>query len=349
MRMRKAAVVGAGVGGLTAAIALRRIGWEVSIFERWPRIVAEGTALGIRPDAQAALAGLGLGERLRERTVPYRHARIRTPDGRHLADLPLERIERRGGAPVRMLSRVSLIEMLVEEVDPATISTGVEITDPAALRDSHDLVIGADGVRSAVRRAFFAAPTRPRYAGIVAWRGVVHGFEPQEYGETWGRGQMFGMTPQSPGVTNWYAPVRTPKGVRETLGDLRARFAGWHDPIPRVLAAAEEDAVLRHEVHDLAPPLASYVTGNVALLGDAAHAMTPALGQGACQALLDATALAACLRDHPGDVPGALRLYDAGRRPAAERMVTASRWMTRLAGAGRLAGPRNALMRLGRR
>ncbi|MEU4704456.1 FAD-dependent monooxygenase [Nonomuraea dietziae] len=344
--MRKAVIVGAGVGGLTTAIALRAIGWEVSIFERWPRIVAEGTALGIRPDAQAGLAGLGLGERLRERTVPYLRAQIRTPGGRRLADLPLDRIQRRGGAPVRMLSRVSLIEMLVQEVDPATISTGVEITDPAALRADYDLVVGADGVRSAVRQAFFAAPTRPRYAGIVAWRGVIQGFEPQDYGETWGRGQMFGMTPQSPGVTNWYAPVRNPEGARETLDDLRARFAGWHDPIPRVLAAAEEGAVLRHEVHDLAPPLASYVTGNVALIGDAAHAMTPALGQGACQALLDAIELAACLRAQPGDVAQALRAYDARRRPAAQRMVTASRWMTRLAGAGRLARPRNALMRV---
>ncbi|MGW0199787.1 FAD-dependent monooxygenase [Nonomuraea sp. NPDC003201] len=344
--MRRAVVVGAGVGGLTTAIALRAIGWDVSIFERWPQVVAEGTALGLRPDAQAGLDRLGLGEQLRERTVPYRRAQIRTPDGRRLADLPLERIERRGGAPVRMLSRVSLIEMLVRQVDPATISTGVEITDPAALRADYDLVVGADGVRSAVRQAFFGAVTRPRYAGIVAWRGVIKGFEPQDYGETWGRGQMFGMTPQAPGVTNWYAPVRTPERVRESLDDLRARFAGWHDPIPRVLAAAEADAVLRHEVYDLAPPLGSYVTGNVALVGDAAHAMTPALGQGACQALLDAVELATCLRTHPGDVAKALLSYDARRRPAAQRMVTASSWMTRLAGAGRLAGPRNTLMRM---
>ncbi|PZG24518.1 hypothetical protein C1I98_35535 [Spongiactinospora gelatinilytica] len=260
--MKRAVIVGAGVGGLTAAIALRAIGWEVSIFERWPQINAEGTALGLRPDAHAGLAALGLGERLRERTVPYRRARIRTPRGRHLADLPLGRIEGRGGAPVRMLSRVALIEMLLEEVDRSTISTGVE-----------------------------------------------------------------------------------PAGVRETLDDLRAHYAGWHDPIPRLLAAADDDSVLRHEVYD-APPLTSYVTANVALVGDAAHAMTPALGQGACQALLDAIELAACLREHPGDVAPALRAYDARRRPAAQRIVTVSRWMTRLAGSARLAGPRDALMRL---
>lgn len=344
--MKRAVVVGAGVGGLATAIALRAIGWDVTIFERWPRIVGEGTALGIHPAAQAGLAGLGLEKELHERTVPYRRAQIRAPDGRRLADLPLRRIERRGGTPVRMLSRVSLIEMLAERVDPATISTGVEITDPAALRAEYDLVVGADGVRSAIRRAFFTGATGPRYTGVVAWRGVIEGFTPPAYGETWGRGRMFGMTPQAPGVTNWYAPVRTPEGVKESLDDLRARFADWHDPIPHVLEAMGEGSVLRHEIYELAPPLPSYVTGNVALIGDAAHAMAPALGQGACQALLDAVELATCVQAHPDDIPFALRSYDARRRRATQRIVTASRWMTRLAVAQRLTGPRNALLRM---
>ncbi|WP_345408160.1 FAD-dependent oxidoreductase [Nonomuraea salmonea] len=109
-----AAIVGAGIGGLATAIGLRRIGWEVTVLERWPEINPEGTALGIRPDAQAALAQLGLREELLRRTVPYRQAVIRTPQGERIADLPLERIERKGGAPVLMLSRTSLMNMLVD-------------------------------------------------------------------------------------------------------------------------------------------------------------------------------------------------------------------------------------------
>ncbi|NRQ34969.1 NAD(P)-binding protein [Nonomuraea sp. NN258] len=338
-----AAIVGAGIGGLATAVGLRRIGWQVTVLERWTRIRPEGTALGLRPDAQAALARLGLADELRHRTIPYRHAQIRTPGGRRIADLPLERIERAGGAPVLMLSRTSLMELLLAAAHDLPVETGTKIADPEALRRDHDLVVGADGLRSTVRAAYFGTGVRPRYSGIVAWRGVA-GFEPPAHGETWGPGQVFGITPQEPGVSNWYAAVQTPEGHRETLDDLRRRYAGWHDPIPRILAEASEDGVLRHEIHDLAPHLKSFVTGNVALVGDAAHAMTPALGQGACQALLDAAALTACL-ESADEVAGALRAYDAQRRRPAQRVVTLSRRMTRLAG-HRLTGPRNTLMRL---
>ncbi|GAA3167518.1 FAD-dependent monooxygenase [Nonomuraea salmonea] len=200
-------------------------------------------------------------------------------------------------------------------------------------------MVGADGLRSTVREACFGATVRPRYAGIVAWRGVAR-FNPPSYGETWGAGQVFGITPQEPGATNWYAAVATPEGHRETLDELRARFAGWHDPITRLLAEADEEAVLRHEIYDLSPRLKSLIAGNVALVGDAAHAMTPSLGQGACQALLDAAALTMCL-ESAGDVGSALRAYDARRRRPAQRVVAMSRQMTRLAGHHREGPPQH--------
>ncbi|MEV4393352.1 FAD-dependent monooxygenase [Nonomuraea sp. NPDC049607] len=338
-----AVIVGAGIGGLATAVGLRRAGWEVSVLERWPEIRPEGTALGIRPVAQAALDRLGLGGELRRRTVPYRSAQIRRPDGRRLTDLPLERIERKGGAPVLMLSRVSLMEMLLDAVGGSTVETGADITVPEALRSRYDLVVGADGLRSTVREAFFGAAARPRYSGIVAWRGVA-GFEPPVYGETWGAGQVFGITPQEPGSTNWYAAVATPEGHRESLEELRARFSGWHSGVVRVLAEADDGSVLRHEIYDLSPRLRSFVSGNAVLVGDAAHAMTPSLGQGACQALLDAAALTSCLGE-ARDLGSALRRYDGLRRRPAQRVVAMSRLMTRVAG-HHLQGPRNLLLRL---
>ncbi|MFI6485543.1 FAD-dependent monooxygenase [Nonomuraea sp. NPDC050663] len=340
---KTAAIVGAGIGGLATAIGLRRHGWQVTVLERWPRIHPEGTALGMRPDAQAALAELGLLDELRRRTVPYRDAHIRTPTGRRIARLPLERIEQKGGSPVLMLSRPSLMTMLLDALGENVVRTGTDITDLRALRDDHDLVVGADGLRSMVRTSSFGTTTEPAYSGIVAWRGVA-GFTPPSYGETWGAGQVFGITPQEPGSTNWYAAVATEEGREETLDELRARFTGWHDPITRILAEADERSVLRHEIYDLSPHLRSFVTGNVALVGDAAHAMTPSLGQGACQALLDAAALTDCLGSGR-DVATALREYDARRRKPSQRIVTMSRWMTKLAG-HRLQGPRNTMMRL---
>lgn len=337
-----AVVIGAGIGGLATSVGLTRAGWDVTVLERWPGVVTTGTALGIHPTAQNALRELGLGGELRARTVPYRSAAIRSPTGRRIARLPLDRIERRHGEPVRMLSRGALIDLLLSAIPTARVSTGVTITDPSQLSREYDLVVGADGIRSTVRAACFDDAARVRYAGIVAWRGVTE-VHPSEYGETWGPGQIFGTTPQGPGTTNWYAAVSTAPDVTESFADLRARYPGWHVPIPRILSEADADDVLCHPIHELSPHLSSFVSGNVALVGDAAHAMTPSLGQGACQALLDSVTLTEALAEED-DVPRALWRYDARRRRPAQRVVTTSRWMTRLAGT-RYAAPRDALLR----
>ncbi len=176
-----------------------------------------------------------------------------------------------------------------------------------------------------------------RYAGAVAWRGVVD-LDLTEGGETWGRGRKFGLTPAGPGRSNWYAAVRLPEGHPEPPDDraeLRRLFGDWHR---QVLDALTEEGILRHEIHDLTP-LPSYVSGRTALLGDAAHAMTPDLGQGACQSLIDAVALADCVRD-AGDVPAALRAYDGRRRRPTQRIAVggaAGRRTAAAAGAGRAA------------
>ncbi|MEU4919607.1 NAD(P)/FAD-dependent oxidoreductase [Streptomyces parvus] len=346
-----ATVVGAGIGGLATAIGLRRAGWSVTVLERRTELERYGAAFGIHPTAQSALDRLGVGDALREHAVPYRDAHIRTPDGTSIARLPLERIERTAGRPELLISRPYLLDALLAGLDAfgdVPVKLGERVTDVEALAAGQDLVIGADGIRSAVRTARFGDRSGPREVGTVAWIGIAD-IESPVHGETWGSGRFFGLTPVEPGRTNWYATA--PEAT--TADELRGLFAGWHDPIPHILDATDPAAWIRYEMRHLYPALPSFVSadasaGHVALVGDAAHAMTPNLGQGACTAILDADALTRALAEAPpgpAGVAGALRAYDRERRRSAQRTAFASRTMHRFMSTERTR-LRNGVVRL---
>lgn len=340
-----ATVVGAGTGGLATAIGLRRAGWTVTVLERRTELERYGAAFGIHPTAQSALDRLGVGDALRDHAVPYRDAHIRTPEGTPMARLPLERIESKAGRPELLISRPYLLDALLAGLDAfgdVPLKLGERAGDVDALAAGQDLVIGADGIRSAVRTARFGDRSGPRRVGTVAWIGIAD-FESPVHGETWGSGRFFGLTPVEPGRTNWYATV--PEAT--TAEELRASFAGWHDPIPRILDATDPATWIRYEMRHLHPALPSFVSADarpasrvstgarpapVALVGDAAHAMTPNLGQGACTAILDADALARALAaapPGPAGITAALRAYDAERRRSAQRTAFGSRTLHR--------------------
>jgi 2-polyprenyl-6-methoxyphenol hydroxylase-like FAD-dependent oxidoreductase len=188
-----------------------------------------------------------------------------------------------------------------------------------------DLVVGADGVRSDLRRMWWPDAKGPRYTGCTAWRTIT---EPlaglrAEGAVIWGRGERIGFTALPVGRFYCFAAAAVPAGGADGEHDeLRRRFGGWPDPIPALLAAVPDDSVLRHDVYDL-PPLSTYVCGRIVLLGDAAHAMDPILGQGACQALEDAVTLADCLDATP-HIGAALAHYDGLRRPRTQAIVRRS-------------------------
>jgi len=197
--------------------------------------------------------------------------------------------------------------------------------------------VGADGLRSVVRALAVPGAPAPRYAGYVAYRLLTPPMPEAggEGAETWGAGTRFGYVPLRDGRMYGFAAVTAPRrGATDGTGrlaDLEALVGSWHAPIPAMLAAAREagSPVLLHDVEEL-PDLATFAVGRVALLGDAAHAMTPNLGQGACQALEDAVELGAALATQ-ADVPAALRGYDDRRRPRAQRIARRSRSVGRVA------------------
>ncbi|MFI9150196.1 FAD-dependent monooxygenase [Streptomyces sp. NPDC053367] len=358
MPKRYATVVGGGIGGLAAAVALQRRGWRVEVLERAERFTEIGAGISLWPNALAALDALGLAGAVRDLGAVETAGGVRDLRGRWLSRTDNAELARRFGHPLVVLHRADLLRVLAEALPADSLRPGSEVL--AVRDDGHgpvvehrggesrpDLVVGADGLHSAVRGALWPEAAGPRYAGYPAWRMVTEPLDepPAEGAATWGNGERFGYT-VLPGrrmycfATASLPPASALGSPAAEYAELLRRFGDWPDPVPALLAAVPADAVLRHDLYDL-PPLRTFVRGRVALLGDAAHAMTPNLGQGACQALEDAVTLAHCL-DETGDPAAALRSYDALRRPRTQAVVRRS---ARLGAVGQLAWPPAVLLR----
>ncbi|MFI8193676.1 FAD-dependent monooxygenase [Streptomyces sp. NPDC085946] len=334
---RRAVVIGGGIGGLTAAAALHLRGDEVTVLERAPSLEPVGAAISLAPNALRALDVIGLGDPIRDLAAWQGDGGLRTPRGHWLSRGNATAAAERFGGPLVLLHRATLVSALAGLLPPGTVRTGVPaaVADPGAdgrparvsTPDGEleaDLVVAADGLRSAARRTLFPDHPGPVYSGFTTWRIVIPlpgvEFAPHE---TWGRGGIWGTHPLKDGRVYAYAAAVVPAGERaaDERAELVRRFGDWHAPVPAVLAAARPGDVLRHDVHHIAEPLPAYHRGRVALLGDAAHAMPPTLGQGGNLAVEDAIVLA----HHRDD----LAAYSAARLPrttaVARRAVRVAR------------------------
>ncbi|MFE0477700.1 FAD-dependent monooxygenase [Streptomyces sp. NPDC058947] len=344
---RRAVVIGGGIGGLTAAAALHARGWRVTVLEKARSLEPVGAAISLAPNSLRALDVIGLGDEIRALAAWAGDGGLRTPGGRWLARTSADAAAARFGGPLVLLHRATLITSLASRLPADTVRTdaAAALADPGGpgrparvtTRDGEleaDLVVGADGIHSAVRRALFPRHPGTVYSGFTTWRVVipVPGAKFASH-ETWGRGRIWGTHPLKDGRVYAYAAAVTPAGERapdDERAELLRRFGDWHQPIPAVLAAARPGDVLRHDVHHIADPLPAHHLGRVALVGDAAHAMPPTLGQGGNQAIEDAVVLA----HHCDDLPA----YTAARLPrttaVARRAVRVARLNLRTGRAG---------------
>jgi 2-polyprenyl-6-methoxyphenol hydroxylase-like FAD-dependent oxidoreductase len=332
-------IVGAGIGGLATAVALRRQGFGAMVLERRSELREIGAGLTIWPNGVRALRALG--------TVPaegafeLRTIGIKTWRGKTIVETDCSHYRDRYGAPALPMHRAELQRALLSALDTDAIvpssqvlgfSEGqgsVSLEGANGLSWSGDLVVGADGLRSTIRRQLLA-DGEPRYTGVTVWRGVTGAHMADlAPGESWtflGPGFEFGFMPMIDRRVYWFASKEAPARERAWAAGHRAelleRHEGWPHPVLDLIQSTDEADVVRTDIYDR-PPARRWSGIRVTLLGDAAHPMTPHASQGACQALEDAVELAAALKKS-SNIAAALALYEQRRVGPANEAVRAS-------------------------
>ncbi|MBT2584361.1 FAD-dependent monooxygenase [Arthrobacter sp. ISL-95] len=290
--MEKVDIIGGGIAGLALAGILDPGRFDVTIHEQRPELPTVGTTLAMWPAAQQALSELGILGAVRSRGAMIKAGALRRPSGE-----PLLSMEGKGLLGVSRPELLRLLDMAV----PRSVRREMGRVDH--LPGAAGLTVGADGVNSIVRRNIRGRQSSAKPTPFLAVRGVIPGTPlPQDIGEYWGRGQIFGLAPAG-GGSNWYASFRSDLGserieVAEALEVTRSRYANHSRAVQDVLATATPENSLAQRIW-ISPPLARYAQGNAVLVGDAAHAMTPNLGRGACEALIDAVTLGKLLNELP--------------------------------------------------
>ncbi|WP_433566116.1 FAD-dependent monooxygenase [Nocardia sp. CA-151230] len=322
MSLGRAGIVGGGIAGLGAAIALRAAGWEVTVYEQAERFTEVGAGIILSANALHALDMLGVGREVRTQLISDRPGTVRNQRGRVLINA---RIDDFVGGVVAM-RRADLITMLAAAVPAESVRLGtkvVAVDETGRIRTSsdtahYDIVIAADGVHSRVRSALWPRLGPVRRTGITAWRWILDRPAPENVGLVWGRHAECGVVPMTGDRTMLFAAARSPIMSLD-------HFLDWPDPVPAMIATADPNRIVTGELLEITVPHQLW-NGRVALIGDAGHAMRPTLGQGACLALEDAVVVADCAPN--------LARYSAIRRRRVAAMSLVSRHGMRLTAPG---------------
>lgn len=319
------AIVGGGVAGLTSAHALRHEGFEVTVFERAPALRTSGGALILWTNALKALGQLGLAEKLlaKASVQDVQRGEFYASNGELLSAVPIDEITEKHGAETVVMARAELISVLGEAAGEVRFNAEIrglrEVKDKVVIlhadgrEEPFDAVIGADGIHSIVRD-FVGAPRPIRFVGQDMCVGTTN-HQPAELtrgtvSASVGIAQRFWTAALGDGRTFWYAVFQSGLGV-DTLDELGRLYADWHAPIPALIASTHADDTWWTPMRDRVPS-PEWGRGRVTLAGDSAHAMTPDLGQGACQAIESALVLRDSIAAS-SDLAAAFRAYEKRR------------------------------------
>ncbi|MEV6032442.1 FAD-dependent monooxygenase [Nonomuraea sp. NPDC052116] len=360
-------VVGAGLGGVAAAVGLHRLGHEVTLFERGAELREAGTGIVVMPNGLRALDAVGLADDVRGHVMHATLGGLRDWRGRPLLITDLARAQQEVGTPA-IIDRAELHRALRAPLPPGLVRTATPVErlepDPAGvsvISDGKpaaraDAVIAADGIGSKLRAQLFPGHPGLRRTGRIDLRGMLA--RPAGLATDLLAGQlvdrrsgaMFGLFPVGEDRLYWFTDSvlhGTPPDAYEARRQMLSLMADWHPLVTALIEATPPDDIYVDPIARLAEPLPSYAAGRIAFLGDAAHAMPPDLGQGASQAFEDAAALTRHLTGaEPADVAERLLRYDAERRPSANRIMRAASRQSRLTSqTGLAAWLRDTLLR----
>jgi 2-polyprenyl-6-methoxyphenol hydroxylase-like FAD-dependent oxidoreductase len=357
-------IVGGGIAGLTLAIALQKNGHQVRVYENTPVFRSVGAGIVLAANAMKALRSLGLEDDVLRAGKELKQFLIRDAGGKILTTTDATKInEKFGLVNTLTLHRADLHDVLLRHLSDDTVLLNKRCVDfdydddkvKLIFQDgsstTEDYVIAADGIHSVFRSKLLPLSSL-RYSGYTCWRAVVDnvpGTNQGEASETWGRGKRFGIVPLSDDRIYWYATVSAKAGDEKvaayTTSDLQELFDGFHSPIQEIIGRTSENKLIRNDISDVVP-LKQFAFGRVVLTGDAAHATTPNLGQGACMSIEDAVVLANCI-GKMYDPQDAFKAFERLRIDRTTRIVNASYSMGKVAQLGNplLVQLRNLVMR----
>lgn len=330
-------IIGAGIGGLTTAIALQKRGIKVRIYEQTDELKPVGTGIILANNAMQVFQKLSLKSKTVNQGNPISAMNIITPDLARLSNVDLKYFEKKYNCQNIAIHRATLQQILTEELIPNTLNLGYKLIQIKTAGNKNRLrfengkeitsqiTLGADGLNSLVRKHLFSN-TKIRSANQVCWRGVVDYSLPiayqNELNEAWGKGDRFGFVQIASNKVYWYALKSLNQKSKEySIEELSHYFAEYDRIINDIIYKTPPESIHTATIDHL-QPIKSWFKGNVCLIGDAAHATTPNMGQGACQAIEDAHILAECLDQYKTEK--AFHIFQKLRSPKVKRVVNTS-------------------------